>query len=372
MYVVFNAIDRKTGKRRKVWELQASTLKNDANARKAAVELALRASGGLWPAEEPQEAPVTLKTVGDAWLERHRVNLRDRVHINYKASLKNHVYPLLGDRRIDEIGPADAKDLRDRMRESGVADDTIRAALVPLRGIVRDWSESAREPNALAGLRLFGKGDGGRKRRKIRPPERDHIDAIVHHAREEARDVILVAAATGLRRGELFALRWRDIDFAVNELHVTAYNYAGVVEDDRFKTDAGERDVPLFQSIRNVLLERKARQRFSDDDDFVFGSTVGTPLDPNNFVRRELKPAHDRANAKRGEEELPSIPAFRWHDFRHYAVSTLIAQRADILLLARIAGHSDPNVTLGVYGHLMNAALSEAAARFDPLGEAVR
>jgi integrase len=40
-------------------------------------------------------------------------------------------------------------------------------------------------------------------------------------------------------------------------------------------------------------------------------------------------------------------------------------------LLARIAGHSDPNVTLAVYGHLMNAALSEAAARFDPLREAV-
>jgi integrase len=101
----------------------------------------------------------------------------------------------------------------------------------------------------------------------------------------------------------------------------------------------------------------------------VFGSTVGTPLDPNNFVRRELKPALDRANAERGEEELPPIPPLRWHDFRHYAVSTLIAQGADILLLARIAGHSDPNVTLGVYGHLMNAALAEAAARFDPLRE---
>jgi integrase len=58
---------------------------------------------------------------------------------------------------------------------------------------------------------------------------------------------------------------------------------------------------------------------------------------------------------------------FRWHDFRHYAVSVLISQHADILLLARIAGHSDPNVTLNVYGHLMKGALFEAAELYDPL-----
>lgn len=51
---------------------------------------------------------------------------------------------------------------------------------------------------------------------------------------------------------------------------------------------------------------------------------------------------------------------FRWHDFRHYAVSTLVAQKADILTVARIAGHSDPNVTLKVYSHLMEESLAEA------------
>lgn len=64
------------------------------------------------------------------------------------------------------------------------------------------------------------------------------------------------------------------------------------------------------------------------------------------------------------------LPTFRWHDFRHFAVSTLIAQKADILTLARIAGHSDPNVTLKVYGHLMKGTLSEAAELYDPLRDA--
>jgi integrase len=151
---------------------------------------------------------------------------------------------------------------------------------------------------------------------------------------------------------------------------VRAYNFAGQIDEERYKTEAGERDVPLFKSIRQLLLERKARQRFSGDDDFVFASTIGTPLDPNNFVRRELKPAIDGANAERAKHKLPAIPPFRWHGFRHYAVSILINQRADILLLARIAGHKDPSVTLGVYAHLMNDSLTEAAEQFDPLRRA--
>jgi len=173
----------------------------------------------------------------------------------------------------------------------------------------------------------------------------------------------------------LFGLRWRDVDFETNEIKVTAYNFGGIVEDGRFKTDAGERDVPLFKSVRKVLLERKARVRFSDPDHFVFASSIGTALDPNNFVKRELKPAIRRANEKRAEEaeqagtKFQPLPTFRWHDFRHFAVSKLIRQKADILTVARIAGHADPNVTLKVYGHLMEDAVSEAA--YDPLREAI-
>ena len=58
---------------------------------------------------------------------------------------------------------------------------------------------------------------------------------------------------------------------------------------------------------------------------------------------------------------------FRFHDLRHFAVSQLIAQGANILQIARVAGHSDPSVTLRVYSHLMADGLTEAAALYDPL-----
>jgi integrase len=88
-----------------------------------------------------------------------------------------------------------------------------------------------------------------------------------------------------------------------------------------------------------------------------FGTTIGTAMEPNNFVKRELKPALARAG----------LPNFHWHSFRHFAIGVLIGQGADILTLARIAGHSDPSVTLKVYGHLMRGALRDAAERYEPL-----
>ena len=371
LYVKFRAVDRATGKTRDFWELVPTHRKRDADARKAQVEVELHRSGRLWPADAPkppEPKPETVEERGRRWLAQTNTDVRIRVHANYKASLENHVFPAIGTRPLSELGPADAKDLRDKMRAKGLSDDTIRAALVPLRGVVRDWAEDAKKANPLAGLRLFARNDAGKARRKITPPESDQIEALLGHSRPSAVDAISVAAATGLRRGELFGLRWRDVDFDENVIRVRAYNFAGKVEDGRFKTDAGERDVPLFASIRRPLLERKARERFSDPDDFVFGTSIRTPIDPNNFVRRELKQyAMAAANKTRKKLELPPWPALRWHDLRHYAVSVLIEQNASILLIARIAGHADPNVTLRVYGHMMRDALSDAAKLYDPL-----
>jgi integrase len=57
---------------------------------------------------------------------------------------------------------------------------------------------------------------------------------------------------------------------------------------------------------------------------------------------------------------------YRFHDLRHYAVTTLIGQGADIKLLQRIAGHANASVTLDVYGHLMSERITEAASLYDP------
>ncbi len=87
-------------------------------------------------------------------------------------------------------------------------------------------------------------------------------------AGDGARGPIELAAASGLRRGEVFALRWRDIDFERRLIHVRGSNHNGVITPP--KTAAGERLVPMFGSLRGLLLELKAASPFKTPDDFVF------------------------------------------------------------------------------------------------------
>jgi integrase len=124
------------------------------------------------------------------------------------------------------------------------------------------------------------------------------------------------------------------------------------------KTAAGERRVPMFGSARKGLLEQKARSRFKRPGDYVFPTAVGTAEDPAAWARREFYRARKQASLRE---------TMRLHDLRHYAVSRLIEQGANVLLVSCIAGHAKPSVTLDVYAHLFAEGLEEAAARFDPL-----
>src|SRR5205823_6536263 len=98
-------------------------------------------------------------------------------------------------------------------------------------------------------------------------------------AGDGAADVLTIAAALGLRRGELFALRWADVDFERGLVKIHATNHRARISE-RTKTEAGERSVPLFESARKVLAAHKLATRFDRPEDFVFANSVGTPMDP--------------------------------------------------------------------------------------------
>jgi integrase len=164
--------------------------------------------------------------------------------------------------------------------------------------------------------------------------------------------VFKLAASLGLRRSELLALTWADVDFEAREVVVRAS-----------KTEAGERTVPMFGSARRVLLEQKARSRFKRPEDLVFPNAAGHPERPADWPRREFLPARKRAKLR---------DSLRLHDLRHYAVLRLIEQGANVLLVSKVAGHARPNVTLDVYAHLFKEGLAEAAERFDPLARGRR
>jgi site-specific recombinase XerD len=146
--------------------------------------------------------------------------------------------------------------------------------------------------------------------------------------------VVALALNTGLRRGELFALRWDNVDFTTNVLTIP-------------RTKAGRmRHVPMNAAVRAILgaLERRGRSPY------VLPSATGqTALDAQNLINRVFTPALQRAG----------ITDFRWHDLRHTFASRLVMSGVDLRTVQELLGHADVRVTLR-YAHLSPAHLLDA------------
>ena len=155
-----------------------------------------------------------------------------------------------------------------------------------------------------------------------------------------------MVAALGLRRGEAFALRWRDIDFNEELVDIKATNHRGQILD-RTKTKAGTRLVPLFESARKILLARRLRlsPERTRPEAFVFGNEAGDPLDPGNWYRHAWLPALAAAD----------VGHFHFHALRHFAATRLDEQGMGGKLRTEIIGHSDERITNAVYTHIGRA-----------------
>ena len=328
---------------------------------------------GAW--REPSSE--TLASYAERWLGHRdparvdggrRTRLSPSTFEGYRLNLRRHVLPRLGDRALSSLRTEDVDSFIAELEADGKAPGTVRNVIVPWRKMLADAVRQGlllANPAARADL----------------PPAQDfvgkeipavHTDAIREALLELApfdplrREPDLffvclfdVALGTGLRLGELRALRWRDVDRERRLIRVErAYSRQ---ELRRPKTDSGVRSVPLFPSVDAALRELAARAvergRYAPDE-LVFGSMRGTPLQPSNLRQRVWDPALRLAELE-GE-------GYRFHDLRHTCVSRLVAAGADIKLVQAVAGHASPLITLKRYSHLLDARVTEAAERFDP------
>ena len=288
------------------------------------------------------------------WLDSRGPTLRPSTLSEYQRILEREILPRFGHLPLAAIARSQLMAYAAERAAGGFSANTVRNHLAPLRAILASAvDDELLRANVAARIKRAGQAQ-----RELRPPSREQVEALIAAARTpEAAAILTLAASLGLRRGEVYALRWDAVDFGAGLVRVVASNDRGVITST--KTAAGERTVPMFGSARLALLEQKARSRWTRPHDLVFPTVVGTPQKPATEAEREFRHALYRAG-------LPRL-AFRFHDLRHYAVSQLIAQGASILQVARVAGHSDPSVTLRVDGHLMADGLAEAARRYDPL-----
>jgi integrase len=160
-----------------------------------------------------------------------------------------------------------------------------------------------------------------------------------------------LAVLTGLRRGELFALRWRNIDEEAKVLTVREAVYDGTF--DTPKTEAGSRQLPLSDSALRLIGEWKQRMETTMPDALVFSTRAGKPISPNNVLRRSIFPAC----------EVLGIPRATWLTFRRTYSSWSHDKGVPGKVVAQLMGHANVDTTLNVYTQVLDGSLRAAVEK---------
>jgi integrase len=265
-------------------------------------------------------------------LERKATTLGD-----YRSMLHKHIEPFFGERAVEKIGPDRiSRYIAERKRE-GLATKTITNQLAFLHGLFafalkRGWV--AANPVAVVDRPRAPGGDPD-----IHFLDLDELDALLRAVPEDYLGptdfaLYLTAAMTGLRQGELIALRWIDIDWEAGRIRVRR-NYTR----QRFgtpKAKRSSRSVPMAERVGGALERHYKRSAYQGDNDLVFcHPQTGHPLDASK-LRKRYKKALKRA----------ALRPLRFHDLRHTFGTRCAAAGVPMRTLQEWMGHRDIQTTM--------------------------
>jgi integrase len=324
----------------------------DARAWRAETQVALRRGTIRSPSR------ITLAEEAVRWLGAAKAGvIRNRAGYPYKPSalrsyeqaLEAKVLPDLGHLKVSSINRNSVQDLVDRLSAAGLSPSTVRNSILPLRAIFRHLIRRSEVfVNPTLGLDL--PAVRGRRERVARPSE---ARALLEALKPGDRPPWATALYAGLRRGELQALRWSDLDLQGGVIRVERSwdTKVGPIEP---KSKAGRRRVPLGRELRQLLIARRLKCKASGEEELIFGSGEGRPLAPKGLA--------ERARAAWEKAELEPIGL---HECRHTYAAFMIAAGVNAKALSTYMGHSSITVTLDRYGHLMPGNEDEAATMLD-------
>jgi integrase len=170
---------------------------------------------------------------------------------------------------------------------------------------------------------------------------------------EPVRTAFLIAAVMGMRRGEIFGLKWADVDFGRAILHVRRSFVDGV--EGPPKTDSSQRPLPIPPQALEALKAWQEKSSYTAPDDWVFASEMSfgkQPLWPGTLWRRNVTPAIERTGITK--------PKLRWHSLRRSYASLLLSSGASLRVSMELMRHSTAEMTLSTYAQTVGDEKREA------------
>lgn len=296
------------------------------------------------------------------WLETKR-DLRPESYRRYEEAARLHLVPYIGGQTLSRLQPGVILAAYQRLRDKGLSGTSLHLVHGVLRGALKDavrWGLAVRNPTdaidtpkrSTAEMSTLGPNEA---RRLLDAALGDPLEALY-----------ILAITSGLRLGELQALKWSAVDFGRRQLEVRA-TYQGNVDGEPVfappKTQRSRRTVRLSEVAVDALRRHRvsqAEQRLAvgslwHDYDLVFATAFGRPLDGNNLRRRSFAKLLERA----------ALPPMRFHSLRHGVATLLMAEGVSVKAISEMLGHSDVSTTLRIYAHVLPSAHDQAAAAMD-------
>jgi len=284
------------------------------------------------------------------WKAEAFPTLKHATQRHYDYVLEVHLLPKFGDVQLRLISRESTQMfLGEKLKEklSWRTVKHIRTTLSTILGRAEFWGYI--EDNPVRKTRLPRRGLQPEK--TILTPEQ--LSSLLEKLPEPSGSLVWLLILTGLRIGELLALRWQDVDLETGFLRVSRTLYEGHFDEP--KTRSSNRTVPL--SAKGVEILASVRAEAPKMDDLVFCSKKGTPLCRRNLRNRQLDPVC-------GELKIPKIG---WHSLRHSNATLLDAVGTPLGTVQKLLGHSSSDITRGTYIHALPAGAKEAVQKVEDL-----
>ena len=262
--------------------------------------------------------------------------------------LKKHLLPRFGDRPLSEVTRQEIQAYVAHLTHEGYAPKSIDHVHDVLSAVLRTavkWGHLQENPARGVDLPTL---------RCVRPKwalTTSQAASLLAALPSLPRTMVGLAILSGLRRGELFALRWKDIDEHARLLVVREAVYDGVFATP--KTEAGSRQIPLSDTALDLVGQWKAQVENTGGEALVFATRLGTSISPNNVLRRYVFPACQRVGLRHAT----------WLTFRRTYSSWSHDKGVPGKVVARLMGHANVDTTLNVYTQVLDGSMRDAVEK---------
>ena len=300
----------------------------------------------------PPDGRITVSDFLADWLEGIGQRVRPRTHESYAAAMRLYIVPAIGNLPLAKLQPEHVARMLARLSARGdLAPTTVRYAYSVLRTALGAALRQGKVYRNVATLTDPPRRSG----REMQPLTRDEARALLDGTRDDPRHALYVTAlGSGLRQGELLALRWQDIDLQAGKLTVRHSLQRFTRELAPTKTDRSRRTLRLPHQVTTALAAHRDRQAVIPVSGLVFATAAGEPLHSVN-VTLSLQRALRRLG----------LPQRRFHDLRHTFATLALEAGEDLATVSRALGHTSVATTADVYMHVTPAMQDRLAQRME-------